>query len=255
VPWSVTQPLASYRLWVYYYGVDGTTVLATKQSSGTLTIVANSTPTIVTPNSGTFYQGSSTSVTWTMAGSGVSTGMFRVWLKDNLTGAWVRITPAASPVLAVAGQVSYTVPWTVTQAAGNYRLWVYYYAADGTTVLGTKQSSGTITVAANPTPTIVTPNSGTFAQGGASSVTWAMPGSGVSTGSFRVWLRNTVTNAWVRITPAATPVAAVAGQTSYTVPWSVTQPKATYRLWVYYYAADGTTVVGTAQSTGVITIN
>ncbi len=36
--------------------------------------------------------------------------------------------------------------------------------------------------------------------------------------------------------------------TTYTVSWQVTQPPGTYRLWVYYYAADGSTVLGTAVS-------
>ena len=83
-------------------------------------------------------------------------GTFRVWLKNTATNAWVRITPAASPIAAVENQTSYSVPWNVTQPAGTYKLWVYYYGADGT-VKATAASSGTITVRLKPTPIITGP--------------------------------------------------------------------------------------------------
>jgi len=80
--------------------------------------------------------------------------------------------------------------------------------------------------------------------------------SAASTGTFRVWLKNTTTNAWVRITPAGSPIAAVAGRTTYTVPWFITQPAGTYKLWVYYYSdAAGTVVSATAASSGNIIIS
>ena len=77
--------------------------------------------------------------------------------------------------------------------------------------------------------------------------------SAVSTGSFRLWLKNTATNTWLRITPAGAPVAPVAGHTTYSVPWFLSQPTGTYKLWVYYYAADGS-ISSTAASSGTITI-
>ena len=77
----------------------------------------------------------------------------------------MRITPSASPVAAVPPDAAYSVPWTVSQPAGSYKLWVYYYDADGSTVMATASSSGTITIGLTPTPTITSPNSGSFTQG------------------------------------------------------------------------------------------
>jgi hypothetical protein len=251
VPWNVTQPLGTYRLWVYYYGPDGTTVISTAASSGTLTIAAKPTPTIVSPNSGVFTSSSATTVEWSMSAP-VGKGFFRVWLRNTVTNAWVRITPSASPVPAVPGETAYRVPWNVTQPIGAYKLWVFYYGPDGTTAVSTAVSSGTLTIGPKPVPTVVSPNSGSLTRGSGTTVEWSM-NTAVATGSFRVWLKNTVTNAWVRVTPTANPVLAAPGETAYSVTWFVTQPAATYKLWVYYYAADGT-VSTTDQSSGTITL-
>ena len=199
----------------------------------------------------TFTQGDSTTVSWSISGA-VSTGSFRLWLKNTSTNAWVRVTPLASPIAPVAGQTSYSVPWNVSQPAGSYKLWVYYYGADGT-VKATVVSSGAITILQKATPTIISPNSGSFFRGTSMTVSWSMS-SPVSAGSFRVWLKDTTSNTWVRLTPAASPVAAVPGATSYVMPWFITQPASTYKLWVYYYAPDGS-VSSTASSSGTITLS
>jgi hypothetical protein len=250
--WNVSKPLSSYRLWVYYYGPDGSSVLGSDAASGTVTVTPKPAPTVVSPNSDSFALGSTTTVDWSMSRA-VSTGSFRVWLKDTTSGAWVRVTPGASPVPAEAGKLDYSVPWKVTKPLGTYRLWVYYYAEDGTTVVSSAASSGTISVIAKPAPTVVSPNSGELKQGAATNVEWSMSAA-VSTGSFRVWLKNTVTNAWVRVTPAAAPVLTETGKTAYSVPWFVTQALGTYKLWVYYYGEDGSAVLATASSSGTVTI-
>jgi hypothetical protein len=253
VPWSVTQAAGIYKLWVYYYAADGTTVLGTAQSTSTITITVK--PRLTSPQSGSFAQGSSQTVAFSLYNA-VSTGSFRLWLKNTSTNAWVRITPSATPIAAEAGKTTYSIPWPVNQAAGAYKLWVYYYSdAGGSTVVGTDVSTGTITITADPKPTLTSPQSGSFARNGpAQTITWTMSNGGSATGSFGLWLKNTVTNAWVRITPAAGTIPAEAGKTSYTYAWSVTQPAATYRLWVYYYATNGTTLLGSSVSSGAITL-
>ena len=77
----------------------------------------------------------------------VSSGYFRLFLQDTTSGAWTSITPSASPIAAVAGQTSYSTNWNVTQAAGTYKLCVYYYSAGGTQLTGAA-SSGAITISA-----------------------------------------------------------------------------------------------------------
>ena len=114
-------------------------------------------------------------------------------------------------------------------------------------------SSGAITILQKATPTIISPNSGSFFRGTSMTVSWSMS-SPVSVGSFRVWLKDTTSNTWVRLTPAASPVAAVPGATSYVMPWFITQPASTYKLWVYYYAPYGN-VSSTASSSGTITLS
>ena len=217
------------------------------------TVVSPLRASIGAPNSGTFVQGDSQAVSWSLNGAVSSNGSFRVWLKDTTSGAWVRITPAAAPVAARENQVFYSVPWTVTQTAGTYKLWVYYYKADGA-VGATASSSSTITILPKVTPTISAPNDGSFTVGDSTAVSWTLNRAAAS-GSFRVWLKNTVSGDWVRITPAGSPVPADPGLTAYSVPWSVTQAAASYRLWVYYYSdVSGSATVTAASLSGTITI-
>ena len=44
------------------------------------------------------------------------------------------------------GATTYNVAWFITQPAGTYKLWIYYYATDGVTVLSSASSSGNITL-------------------------------------------------------------------------------------------------------------
>jgi hypothetical protein len=82
---------------------------------------------------------------WDM-NAAVSTGSFRIWLKDAL-GNWVRVTPKASPVPPVAVETHYEVSWSVTQAAGTYTLYVFYYDDSGAEV-SRGPGPGTVTIKA-----------------------------------------------------------------------------------------------------------
>ena len=110
------------------------------------------------PHERSFAQGSSQTVNWSMNGA-VSVGSFRLWLKNTSTNAWV-VSPPPTSIAAVENQRSYSVPWPVSQPAGTYRLWVYYYAADGSTVLASAAPSGTISIAVKSKPAILSHNSG-----------------------------------------------------------------------------------------------
>ena len=111
------------------------------------------------------------------------------------------MTPAASPIAAVNGQTSYGVPWTVTQPAGTYKLWVYCLRRRRLGV-GTAHSAGTITIGQRPTPTIVQPQQRQLHAEQLTTVHWTMS-CAVSSGTFRVWLKNTVTGAWSSPRPPA----------------------------------------------------
>jgi len=179
----------------------------------------------------------------------MSSGTFRIWLQDSTSGDWVWGTPSGSAIAAVPGQTSYSTTWNVAQPAGGYKIWVYYYGADGRQV-ATVASGGTVTV--KLALTLTTPNSGSFASGTAQTVAWALNGS-VSSGTFRIWLQDSVSGDWVWGTPSGSAITVVPGQTSYSTTWNVAQPAGSYKLWVYYYGADGRQIA-TVASSGTITI-
>jgi len=110
---------------------------------------ATATPTILSPNSGGFTLGVSTTITWRMSAA-VSTGYCRVSLENTVNGASTGLT--ASKISARRGATSYSVPWNVTQAVGTYNLWVHYYARDGK-VISSDVSEGNLSITATPTPT------------------------------------------------------------------------------------------------------
>ena len=105
--------------------------------------------TLTSPNSGAFVAGSTTAITWRMS-SAVSTGSFRVSLQSTPAGTSTSLTAVSIP--ANRKTTSYSVSWNVTQPAGAYRLWVYYYGSGGGT-LATDVSDGTVNITAAPTPT------------------------------------------------------------------------------------------------------
>ena len=110
---------------------------------------ATSKLTITTPNSGDFVQGSPTVVTWRMS-SAVSTGYFRVSMKNTLDSTSTGLTAADIPVSRRT--TTYSVPWDVAQATGTHRIWVYYYASGGRS-LASDASNGTVSITAAPVPT------------------------------------------------------------------------------------------------------
>lgn len=108
-------------------------------------------PTIISPNSGGFALGVSTTVTWRMSAA-VSTGYCLVSLRNTVNGASTGLT--AGKISARRGVTSYSVPWNVTQAVGTYELWVYYYSSAGK-VIGSDVSDGALSImpASIPPPT------------------------------------------------------------------------------------------------------
>jgi hypothetical protein len=114
-------------------------------------------PTVTSPNGGTVTAGAVTRVMWKVSSS-VSRGYFQVILKDAVTGAATALT-APQGVSAHRGWTSYSAPWTVTQPAGGYRVWVRYCNSDGQTI-SEDSSDGLLSVtlaetpAPAPTPTV-----------------------------------------------------------------------------------------------------
>lgn len=100
------------------------------------------------------------------------------------------------------------------------------------------------------TPTLISPNSGVFTVGAATTITWSTPVA-VSTGYYAVSLKNTVNGASTVLTTGE--ILARRGMTNYSVPWSVTQAVGTYTLWVCYYSSAGK-VVGSGVSSGTLNV-
>ena len=113
-------------------------------------------PRITTPNSGDFIKGSPSKVTWKVS-STVSGGYFRISLKSTQDDSSTSVIAMSVP--AGPGGKSYSVPWTVEQPVGSYKVWVAYCSSNGT-VVASDASDGTvrITEASMPAPTpTVTP--------------------------------------------------------------------------------------------------
>ena len=107
-----------------------------------MTVVQKPTPTITSPLTGTFARGSSQVITWTMSPAATS-GCFKVWLKNTVAPFnWLSVS---SPVAwNEVGAPPYSAFWFITQPAGTYMLWVYYYDASGNVM--SMASSGPITL-------------------------------------------------------------------------------------------------------------
>ena len=94
-------------------------------------------------------------------------------------------------------------------------------------------------------PTITSPNSGQFAVGASTTISWRTSAADSSC-YYLVSLRNTANGASTGLTSK---VLAHKGVTSYSAPWKVTQAVGTYSLWVYYYSSQGK-VIGSDVSDG-----
>ena len=253
-PWTASQADATYYVCVYYYDVDGVTVLSSNACAWSVAILPYQTPSAITPESATLPRGSVQRVTWT-APAGFTSGFFRLYLKNAATNVLTQVTPTASPVTVVPGQTSYETTWSVTQAAASYRLQVSYYAAGTTVAQSSGLSAGAITVTPAPQPALTGPAAGGVLKGSPQTVTWTVPAPGAASGSYGLWLKNAATSALTRVTPATALIPAALGQSFYGAAWSATQAVGSYYLLVYYYAADGVTVLTTAQSAGAYTVS
>ena len=110
--------------------------------------------TVTSPNSGALVDGSSTTIKWKIS-SAVSSGYFRIALTNTANGALTPLGP--SSIATTRWATNYSSSWSVAQAAGTYKLWVYYCSSTGG-VLGSAASSGVVSIAAAPAPTpTVTP--------------------------------------------------------------------------------------------------
>ena len=137
---------------------------------------------------------------------------------------------AAAPTLTVVGFGVMTA-----DASGTYTLPPVTLTSPlppSVTVTSTMGGTNTAPVDDTPLAIIVTaPNGGeSWANGSAHNLSWTLSAA-ASVGAFNVWLIDGVGN-WVA---AGDTVAAVPGQTIYSVPWTVTAaPRADYRLTVWY---------------------
>jgi hypothetical protein len=194
--------------------------------------------TLTQPADGASWQaGSAQTLSWNLS-SAASSGSFKVIAKNTSSGT---NTTLAGPVAAVAGQTSYSAPYTVKVAAGTYTVTANQYDASG--ALLTQSAVATVTVLPL---TLTSPASGAvWTAGSARTVSWTL-GLALSTGKFTVWAKNTATGAASTLTPS---IAAVAGQTTYSRAYSVTLAPGTYSVYVNYYDASGTLVIRSAMNT------
>ena len=252
--WTASQAAADYYLVVNYYASDRVTQLSSGQAAGAVTVLPYPAASEISPSSGSIARGSVQKVTWKMPAT-TGSGFCRLYLKNAATNALTLVTPTASPVTIVPGQASYETTWSVTQAAADYRLQVSYYAAGTSTVLSSTLSTGTVTVAPPPQPTLTAPADTAVLKGSPQTVTWSVPSPGASAGFYALFLKNAATSALTRLTPTTSLIPATAGQTSYESTWTATQTLgASYYLVVYYYAADRVSVLTTAQSANAYTL-
>ena len=114
---------------------------------------AKSSLTLLAPNRGEFAPGASVTVTWRIS-TAVSSGYFRVVLRNALTGAPTGMS--TGDTWARRSTTNYSAQWSVTQPAGTYAVSVSQYRRDGN-VVASDVSEGTLIItpssAPMPTPT------------------------------------------------------------------------------------------------------
>ena len=226
-------PAGDYKVRVWYRDAGGNGV--DYDDSNAVFAVTPFAVTVAAPNGGEgFTEYSSASVTWGLS-VGVVSGSFDVWVYSPTT-SWYQLNTA--PIAAVAGQTSYSFPWTVAQPpAGDYKVRVWYRDAGGN---GVDYDDSNAVFAINALAlTVTAPNGGeSFVPGSVPTVTWSVS-SAVASGSFDVWVYSPTTS-WYKLNSA--PVAAVAGQANYVFAWTVAEPPAAdYKMRVWYVNAAGMT--------------
>ncbi len=203
---------------------------------------------VTAPNGGQTYQGEigtrTTNVTWSMT-TKPSTGVFGVWAVSS-GGTQYRL----GTVNAVAGQSSYSFPWTITQPAGAYRIRVTYGTWDGN--WSSEDSSDADFTLTSAGLGLTAPNGGQTLQGDPGSplaVNWdiAVP---PSAGSFSLWADNQDTQSRDLLGT----VNAVPGQIHYMCVGPFSSAPGTYRIEVDY-ESTGAGASTTDTSDGNITLS
>jgi hypothetical protein len=105
--------------------------------------------TVTSPNSAAFSRGATTRVSWKMS-TRVSTGYFRIALKNVASGAFTDIV-AKAPVMY--NSTSFYLDWNVSQPASAYQLKVDYCSSTGTVISSDVSNGSVIVTDAVPTPT------------------------------------------------------------------------------------------------------
>ena len=237
--WAVTQDaVTDGMLRLRYYSAAGALIATVRRP----VTVLSAQPVLTWPAGGEqVVQGSTQTVRWTMPNP-VGDGRFEVWLR-NAAGIFV---PLSSGVPAVAGQSSYSWTWAVTQPPvtdGMLRL--RYYSAAGA-LIATVRMPVTVLSAQ---PVLTWPAGGEqVVQGSTQTVRWTMPNP-VGDGRFEVWLR---TAAGVFV-PLSSGVPAVAGQSSYSWTWAVTQDAVSDgMLRLRYFDTAGTGIATAEKAVSVV---
>ena len=237
--WAVTQPpVTDGMLRLRYYSAAGAPIATVRRP----VTVLSAQPVLTWPAGGEqVVQGSTQTVRWTMPNP-VGDGRFEVWLR---TAAGIYV-PLSSGVPAVAGQSSYSWTWAVTQdSVSDGALSLRYYNRSGAPVATIERP---VTVL-SAQPVLTWPTGGEqVVQGSTQTVRWTMPNP-VGDGRFEVWLRD----AAGIFVPLSSGVPAVAGQSSYSWTWAVTQPPVPGgMLRLRYFNTSGTGIATAEKAVSVV---
>jgi predicted ester cyclase len=228
-----------------------TDIRADHSISATFTQDAGPSVALTAPVGGEKWAaGSSQGIAWALSAAAAA-GRFTVWAVPA-AGQPVSLTPAQAPIAVEAGKTSYETTYTVAlPAPAQYEVLVRLESPTGE-LLSESRSAGTVTVEPSVTITVTSPKAkAVWRRGSKKSVAWKLAADVVA-GDFRVWA---VSAAGKRtpVTPAAKPVAAQAGRTTYTAPWKVSVPAGKgYRILVEYWWSGA--ALATGRSTGTFSV-
>ncbi len=212
-----------------YEPANGSFNWATTIGSFTIAGCAPPTPDFsltATPASQTVVQGSATSYTATVTGSGGFTGSVTLVASGLPSGAGASFSP--NPVAGGSGSSTMSVTTGAATPAGTYTLTV-------TGTSGTLTHSTTVTLVVTPPATpdfslTATPASQTVVQGSATSYTATVTGSGGFTGSVTLVASGLPSGAGASFSP--NPVAGGSGSSTMSVTTGAATPAGTYTLTV-----------------------
>jgi peptidoglycan/xylan/chitin deacetylase (PgdA/CDA1 family) len=247
--WTVAQPLAgNYKLRVWYRDIYGNGVVM-DDSNAVFAIVAPPPLALAvsTPNGGeSVGLGTQKSIGWSI-NYAVGVGSFDVYVWGPTHSA-VKLN--AVPIVAGLGQTQFSFSWTVTQArATDWYARVVYRDGQGTFVM--QDDSNAAFSIVTPQLAVTAPNGGEHLVVGASSnVTWTLPVA-LAVGSFDV---QAVSPTQGTHALNSSPIAAEAGKTSYSLPWSVKEPLAADYTLHLVYRDGGAQQVASDDSDAVFSI-